>query len=285
MYHRSISVLLNTGTGLGTATTRPLPVDLTRPLAVGDFNGDGTMDIAGLMPSSEESAMPVLLNDGTGSFSVGGIYAVHMGTTTLAAGDVDGDGRPDLVTNGEILRNNLSSVPISLVHGWNLIGVPLLGVNSMATLATSINTSLGTSGSVSVVATYGGGRFALYVPGYSADQPLSPGQGIFVRSTGTGTWKASGPAYFASPPVQLQRGWNLVAAASPSAGLSAGKMAAEIDPACASSACSVKAIVKYINGAYVTYIPGGSGTGTSFTVLPTDGVWIQMSTPTTWTPH
>ena len=63
-------------------------------VVVGDFNGDGNLDLA----VSCESFVSVLLGNGNGTFQA------HLdsgtGGTALAAGDFNGDGKLDLVTSG-----------------------------------------------------------------------------------------------------------------------------------------------------------------------------------------
>jgi hypothetical protein len=176
--------------------------------------------------------------------------------------------------------------PTSIAPGWNLISAPVQAGNltTLSGVVSSLNGTLG-AGSITVAATYGNGRFALYVPGYSSDQSLLPSQGIFVYSShaGTGSWSPSGTAYSGSQQVLLRSGWNLVAAPYPLAGMSAGTVASEIDSTCSTGACSVKEIAGYSGGAYTTYIPGSGAT--PFTVSATSGMWIEMSAAATWNPH
>jgi Tol biopolymer transport system component len=71
-------------------------------VATGDFDGDRKPDLA---ISTEDSRVSVLLNRGDGSFRPGGDYATGRGARSetmcercVAIGDVNGDGKPDLVT-------------------------------------------------------------------------------------------------------------------------------------------------------------------------------------------
>src|SRR5215210_7152070 len=60
---------------------------------VGDFNGDGSLDLAGAGGASAA----VRLNNGAGTFGARADYAVGGPGQDLAAGDFNGDGRLDLV--------------------------------------------------------------------------------------------------------------------------------------------------------------------------------------------
>jgi hypothetical protein len=87
-------------------------------VAVADFNGDGYLDLAvaseGVPPvtSADDGygTVSVLLNAGDGVFGVQTTYAVGTFALSLAVGDYNGDGRPDLA----VANNDNSSVGILL---------------------------------------------------------------------------------------------------------------------------------------------------------------------------
>jgi hypothetical protein len=87
------------GNGDGTVGSRSeLPVGCSGSpcgaFAVGDFNGDGKLDLA----LSDGSAVRVLLGNGDGTFQAPVKYPCAGGSAAVA--DVNGDGKLDIITNG-----------------------------------------------------------------------------------------------------------------------------------------------------------------------------------------
>ena len=64
-------------------------------MAVGDFNGDGNLDLA--VPDTRNGSISVLLGHGDGTFTQGQ-NPVGTGAMGVTAADINGDGRTDLVT-------------------------------------------------------------------------------------------------------------------------------------------------------------------------------------------
>jgi hypothetical protein len=93
-----IRVFLNTGTGTPFATFTAYAGGAgAEAIAAGDFDADGDLDLAAGGPGS--AAVTVVLNVGTGVFGgpVGHPNPGGLGVRDLAAGDLDRDGRDDLV--------------------------------------------------------------------------------------------------------------------------------------------------------------------------------------------
>ena len=90
----SVVVFLGDGTG-GFAAQAPIPVgSLPRGLAVGDFNGDGNLDLA--VSNFGDGTVTVLYGDGTGVFGNAQTVAVGDQPGQLAVADFDKDGFQDI---------------------------------------------------------------------------------------------------------------------------------------------------------------------------------------------
>ncbi len=76
--------------------TSPVVADNPERLAITDFNGDGTLDIATVNGNS----VFVALNDRRVGFVSGGAYGASFELQTVHWADITKDGRPDLVTVG-----------------------------------------------------------------------------------------------------------------------------------------------------------------------------------------
>jgi hypothetical protein len=117
----TVSVLLNRGDGTFGANLDYRTGNETFSIAVGDLNGDGKPDLAtanynpDCIDDPRYAACPgsntvsVLLNTGDGSFRAHRDYRTGLSPASVAIGDLNGDGKPDLATaNSEFLVNTVS---------------------------------------------------------------------------------------------------------------------------------------------------------------------------------
>lgn len=111
------------------AIDSPMPVDTVKgrdDQVVADVNGDGRPDFvfAGTYPEGTtsdgfsiiKSRLTLLLQDGSGHFLPSGAYALPIFATSVGAGDINGDGRVDLVIYGsEVLASGGSVDKVMLL--------------------------------------------------------------------------------------------------------------------------------------------------------------------------
>ena len=66
---------------------------------MGDFNGDGKLDLA--VVNNGSSTVSILLGDGTGNFTLASSPATGSSPVSVAVGDFNGDGKLDLAVANE----------------------------------------------------------------------------------------------------------------------------------------------------------------------------------------
>ncbi len=94
----TISVFIGTGNGAFLpAVTYPIALEST-DLKVGDFNGDGKLDLVSVGPTDGPSQISVLLGDGDGTFQPQVPYTVGGAGISVVVGDFNGDGFEDIAT-------------------------------------------------------------------------------------------------------------------------------------------------------------------------------------------
>jgi len=111
-YTNNVSVLLGNGDGSFQTARSFAAGSGPTSIAVGDFNRDGLPDLAVVNNNYEyDNNVSVLLGDGDGSFQAARSFGVGNLPTSVAVGDFNGDGLPDLAVTNSISDN--VSVPLS----------------------------------------------------------------------------------------------------------------------------------------------------------------------------
>ena len=104
-FDNSVGILINAGDG---AFREPVTYAMSvlspqaEAIAVGDFNGDGSLDVA-VSCGGYPGNVGVMFNAGDGTFSAESVtYAIGGGSGMIAVGDFNGDGAPDLAVTNSI---------------------------------------------------------------------------------------------------------------------------------------------------------------------------------------
>jgi hypothetical protein len=155
----SVSIFLGNGDGtLQAPTSFPGPTLNNGGLTIADLNQDGSPDLAtvgtdcNIGPGCDVNYLGTLFGNGDGTFQPVQQYSVIQGTgfSTIASGDFNGDGFPDLVVNGV----NSASVFINKGDGTFQPHVDYLLPTAVGALAT---TDLNLNGNTDIVAIAGSG--------------------------------------------------------------------------------------------------------------------------------
>ncbi|MGI8693144.1 MAG: FG-GAP repeat domain-containing protein [Geodermatophilaceae bacterium] len=129
--YRRLDVLRGAGDGSFRRTDQVTLSETANGVAVEDINGDGAPDVAvgSFFPLLNPGAtlVQVLLNDGTGDLSLGQPLEAGRNPASLAIGELNGDGIPDLVVANRTktkVRSDLtrSSVAVFLGTGDGTFG-------------------------------------------------------------------------------------------------------------------------------------------------------------------
>ena len=141
--NKSISVLINSGTGTFGAAVEYKVGNSPSAIAAGDLNGDGIADIA--VTNASDNTVSVLINNGTGTFAAAKTYATDAAPHSVAIADFNGDGANDLA----VANQNGNDVSILLNQGSGTFAPP---VNYCVVTVTGACNSVGAVDPLSLVA-------------------------------------------------------------------------------------------------------------------------------------
>jgi hypothetical protein len=117
-YIHTVSVLLSNGDGTFQPARDTGLITGPNSLAVGDYNEDGRLDLATADGNSNGNSITILLGQGDGTFLQGPIPLAYSRTDSLVAGDLNGDGRLDLVTTSVVwIDDSLDSTSVNVYLG------------------------------------------------------------------------------------------------------------------------------------------------------------------------
>ncbi|MCX6120305.1 MAG: FG-GAP-like repeat-containing protein [Ignavibacteriales bacterium] len=109
----TVSILLNNGTGTFTQTSTLSVGSYPSSITAGDFNADGSLDLAITNNNNSYGTVSILINNGSGTFTQTSTPSVGNSTTSVIAGDFNGDGSLDLA----VANSNSNTVSILLNNG------------------------------------------------------------------------------------------------------------------------------------------------------------------------
>jgi type II secretory pathway component GspD/PulD (secretin) len=134
-------------------------------VVVGDFNGDGKLDLA--VTNEGDNTVSILLGNGDGTFQTQKTFATGLGPDAIVAADFNGDGKLDLAVAN--LTDNTVSIFLGNGDGTFAAGTTITGMNTPVAMITGDFRNAGKTdlavldqadGLVSVLLGNGDGTFA-----------------------------------------------------------------------------------------------------------------------------
>jgi hypothetical protein len=169
----TVSVLLGNGAGSFQAPRTFAVGSFSWAVAAGDFNGDGTRDLAAANTAS--TTVSVLLGYGDGNFPAALTIAVGHNPEGLAAGDFNGDGRRDLAVSNA----GSDSVSVLLGNGNGTFQPPITFAAGQVPVFLAVGDFNRDGRQDLVVANYGSNHYYSSVVASTVSVMLGNGNGTF----------------------------------------------------------------------------------------------------------
>jgi hypothetical protein len=189
----AVGVLKNLGNGKYGAATYYAVSGTLNGIAVGDFNGDGRLDVAVAIGSfsPDIGRVAVLRGNGDGTLQLPVYYPVAIPANSIAVGDFNNDKKPDIAVIGNSNDNSKNTVAILTNTGSSFTE------HSFAAATYYTANGFGPDGDFIddlVAGDFNGdGRIDLaYIDGCTQCDPSS--EQLFILSNTTSGWKAKQPA-------------------------------------------------------------------------------------------
>ena len=173
-----VVVLLGNGDGtFKAAKAYDVPAGVDQ-VALGDFNGDGKLDVA-VTNSGTYDMVSVLPGTGSGTLKAAVVFGTNYGPSGIAAADFNGDGKLDLVTsdNGSPFGVTIATISVLLSNGKDIFAN-----------RTDYNLGLGAYTGIAAADLTGNGKPDLIVPITYADTPY---EFSILKNKGNGTFDAA----------------------------------------------------------------------------------------------
>ena len=170
-YGPSVSVLTNNGSN-GFVLSGAYPVgNLPYAVVAADVNGDGKVDIITANSKYTDDTLSVLTNNGSGGFALAGTYPAGNQPISVAAADINGDGKIDLICAdwGSWSGNTLTILTNNGSGSFVTASSPVAGNSPCSVTAADVNgdgkvdlvcANIGDS-TISVLTNNGSGGFVL----------------------------------------------------------------------------------------------------------------------------
>jgi uncharacterized protein (TIGR03437 family) len=121
----NIAIFLGTAGGFNSPLTASTAGILPTAIVSGDFNGDGKPDLAIVGQGNGGGTLAILLGNGDGTFQAPVAIPAGISPFYLAAADINGDGKLDLVFSDYGTDGNSGAIYVSLNNGAGVFQAPV----------------------------------------------------------------------------------------------------------------------------------------------------------------